>query len=105
MWHLEVEHVPVHSHTRHDRIESVSVRSLRTGRIKELDAPWFIDASELGDFLPMTGTEWIVGAESQKETGELHAPEKGSPSNQQSFTWCFIVDHVPGTDNVIGRTP
>lgn len=68
-----------------------------------LSAPYFIDATELGDLLPLTGTEFITGTESQKETGELHAPEQANPQNNQAFTLCFAMDYVPGENHVIEK--
>jgi FAD dependent oxidoreductase len=64
-----------------------------------LSAPYFIDATELGDLLPLTGTEFITGTESRNETGELHAPEKADPDNNQAFTFCFTIDYIPGEDH------
>ena len=68
-----------------------------------LTAPYFIDATELGDLLPLTGTEFVTGTESKKETGELHAPEKADPSNNQAFTVCFAMDHIAGENHVIDK--
>jgi hypothetical protein len=59
-----------------DRVRSLEAVSLRTGNKIILSAPWFADASECGDLLPLTGTEYITGTESKSETNELHAPEK-----------------------------
>jgi hypothetical protein len=45
-----------------------------------------------------------VGAESQKETGELHAkPGTAEPGNVQALTWCFAMgyDPAPGADHTI----
>ena len=68
-----------------------------------LIAPYFIDATELGDLLPLTGTEFITGSESRKETGELHAPEKANPENNQAFNFCFAIDYIPGADHTIEK--
>jgi hypothetical protein len=68
-----------------------------------LVAPYFIDATELGDLLPLSGTEFITGTESKKETGELHAPEKGNPENNQAFNYCFAIDYLPGEDHTIEK--
>ncbi|HJY23992.1 MAG TPA: FAD-dependent oxidoreductase, partial [Hanamia sp.] len=68
-----------------------------------LTAPYFIDATELGDLLPLTGTEYVTGAESRHETNELHAPEKANPTNNQAFTFCFAMDYVPGANNIIDK--
>ncbi len=93
------EHRPVSAVAEADRVQQVTVRNLRTGRDVSLEAPWFIDATELGDLLPLTGTEFVTGAEAG--TGELHASARPGPSNQQSFVSCFIIDHVPGEEHVI----
>lgn len=69
----------------------------------QLNAPYFIDATELGDLLPLTGTEYVTGTESRHETNELHAPEKGNPNNTQAFTYCFAMDYVPGANNTIKK--
>ena len=79
------------------------MRDLDGGRELVLTASYFLDATELGDLLPMTGTEYVVGAESQKETGEPHAPKEANPRNQQAFTYCFAMDYVEGEDHTIGR--
>ncbi|HEX9186462.1 MAG TPA: FAD-dependent oxidoreductase, partial [Vicinamibacteria bacterium] len=68
-----------------------------------LFAPLFVDATELGDLLLLTGTESVVGAESRAETGEESAGEVARPDAQQAFTCCFAVDHVPGADHTIPR--
>ena len=73
------------------------------GKTVVLSAPYFVDATELGDLLPLTGTEFITGTESRKETGELHAPEKANPDNNQAFTFCFAIDYVPGEYHIIEK--
>lgn len=100
---LLLEHEPAAAETSHDRITRLLVRNLRSGNTVTLEAPWFADATELGDLLPLSGTEWLTGAESRAETGEPHAPEKGSAFNQQAITWCFLVDHVAGENHVLDK--
>jgi len=68
-----------------------------------LSAPYFIDATELGDLLPITGTEFVTGTESRTETRELHAPDTAKPDNHQAFTVCFAMDYVPGEDHTIEK--
>ncbi len=81
--------------TSKDRVKAVTVRDLETGHNRVLVAPWFIDATELGDLLPLAGIEHVIGAESRRDTGELHAPETANPLDQQSFTWCFALEYRP----------
>ena len=50
--------------------------------------------------------EHVIGAESQAQTGELHAlPGAPDPLDQQAITWCFAVDWLPGENHVIERPP
>src|SRR5262249_16771468 len=86
-----------------DRVRSVSVRDLRGGRDLVLTAPYFLDATELGDLLPLTKTEFVTGAESRKESGEPHAPAEARPDNQQAFTCCFALHHLPGQDHTTDK--
>lgn len=89
--------------TTGDVVRQVTVRSTRTGETVSLSAPYFIDATELGDLLPLTKTEFVTGAESRQQTNELHALEEADPNNQQAFTVCFPIEYVPGADNTIEK--
>ncbi len=84
-----------------DRVRAVTVTG-PAGAVA-LTAPYFVDATELGDLLPLTKCEFVIGAESQAETGEAHAPAIADPLNQQALTWCFAVDHRPGEDHTIPK--
>jgi hypothetical protein len=86
-----------------DSIESVTLVSLDTGHTATIRAPYFLDATETGELLPLTGTEYVTGTESRRETGEFHAPPEARPSNVQAVTWCLAVDHVAGEDHTIER--
>ena len=86
-----------------DKVNAIRVRSAESGHELVLRAPLFVDATELGDLLPLTRTEYVVGAESRQATGEPHAPTEAQPANQQSFTCCFAADYIDGEDHVIER--
>jgi hypothetical protein len=96
-----LKHKPVMAGTDGDRVRSVTVLDLESGIERILLAKYFADATELGDLLPMTGAEFVTGAESNKETGERHAPEKAMPEAQQGFTVCFGMDYLAGEDHTI----
>ena len=83
-----------------DNVQAIEMVNLYTGDRVVLSGNSFVDATECGDLLPLTGTEYITGTESKGETRELHAPEKGDPMNNQAFTVCFAMDYQPGVDNV-----
>jgi hypothetical protein len=98
-----LRHKAMDALTNGDRVEAVRVRSLESGNDVVLRAPYFADATELGGLLPLTKTEYVTGAESQKETGEPHAPAEAAPRNMQSFTCCFAMDYLPGEDHTIEK--
>lgn len=86
-----------------NKVRSLKAQNLQSGKFVDLKAPYFVDATELGDLLPITGTEYVTGCESRTETGEMHAPEKANPACNQSFTMCFAMDYVPGENHVIDK--
>ena len=98
-----LEHEPIRADVQGDRVRAVTVRDRKTGRERALVAPYFIDATELGDLLPLAGVEFVTGAEGQDQTGEPHAPARHTPDNQQGITCCFAVDYLDGQDHTIDR--
>jgi hypothetical protein len=94
---------PVEASVRNDKIDSVSCLDKNTGDTIVLHGRYFIDASEEGDLLALSGTEYTIGAESRKQTGEPHAPEEADPRNIQALTHCFAIDHLEGEDHTIDR--
>lgn len=100
---LLLRHVPESAEVTRDHVQVVTVRDTITGSKRAVSASYFIDATELGDLLPLTRTEFITGAESKSRTGEMHAPTSAQPANSQSFTFCFAVDHVAGEDHTIDK--
>ena len=92
--------VPVCATTDGDRVTSVTVRY--AGDDVVLLAPYVLDATETGELLPLTGTEYVTGAESHRDTGEPSAPATADPTNMQALSVCFAVDHVDG-DHTIDR--
>ena len=99
-----LDHLPVRADVDGDIVRSVSVRHIHSGDQTVLRAPYFVDATELGDLLPLTGTEYVTGFESQHDTGEPHAPEEKQSQNMQAITWCFPMEYVPGQD-FVGAAP
>ena len=91
---LLLEHKPVAADVSGDEVRSVTVRSRQTGASRTIQARYFLDATEQGDLLPLTKTEYVTGFESQKQTGEPHAPSLAQPQNIQSFTVCFAMSYL-----------
>ena len=100
---LLMEHKAVTAEVKGNKVQSLEVVNVKTKTRSQLSAPYFVDATELGDLLPITGTEFVTGTESKAETNELHAPEKGNPDNNQAFTVCFAIDYRPGENHVIEK--
>lgn len=100
---LLLEHKVTAADAGDNKVKALEVINLQTRQKLVLSAPYFVDATELGDLLPLTGTEFVTGAEAKSETGELHAPDKANPENNQAFTVCFAIDYVPGENHVIEK--
>lgn len=98
-----VHTVPVAADVQGDRVRAVRVRTGGATRESVLHAPLFVDATELGDLLPLTGTEHVLGAESRRDTGEPHAADEAQPDNQQAFTVAFAMEYRAGEDHTIDR--
>lgn len=86
-----------------DRWEQGSRAALRTAvpDIFAVRPRVVIDATELGDVLPLAGIPHRVGAEGREETGEPLAAEVPDRSATQAFTFCFAVEWRPGEDHRI----
>lgn len=100
---LLLEHKAVSAEMEKTKVKSLNVKNLKNGKEITLYAEYFVDATELGDLLPITGTEYVTGAESKNETNELHASEYKDPTNEQAFTMCFALDYMPGEDWTIRK--
>jgi hypothetical protein len=88
-----------------DRVETVLAVNLDDRRWIRLRPRLVIDATELGDLLPLAGAEYVVGAETKAGTGEPHAqPLEPKPHCVQSFTYTFALERMAaGERHVIQR--
>ncbi len=99
-----LRHRPVQVDVEGDRVRAVVLQSVFTEETSLIEAPYVLDATELGDLLPMAGVEHVIGAESQSQTGEPHALSgDADPLDQQAVTWCFAMDYLPDEDHTIER--
>jgi hypothetical protein len=95
---------PIDVHCERDRVCEVTLSDDETADAISIQAPYVLDATELGDLLPLAAVEHVIGAESQAETGEPHAlPGDPDPLEQQAITACFAIDCLPGEDHTIER--
>jgi hypothetical protein len=86
-----------------DVVRALSVRGVDTGHVRTITAPYFLDATEHGDLLPLARAEYVTGFESQRETAEPHAVQSAEPASIQSFTVCFAMDYQPGEKHTIEK--
>src|SRR5690606_22621247 len=86
-----------------DRVRAVTLKHQNSGESIVVAGQYIIEATELGDLLPMTGTEYVTGFESQRDTGEPSAPSEAQPTNSQAVSICFAIDQVDG--NQVGDKP
>ena len=95
---------PVTAHTEGDRVLAVTFRHVHSGNEHTVSAAYVLDATELGDLLPLANVEFVTGAESRADTGELHAVDgPAQPGNVQSFTWCFPMAWDAAGEHVIDK--
>jgi hypothetical protein len=87
-----------------DSVVAVTMRNMESGHELTLTGPYFLDATECGDLLPLVGAEYVTGAESIAETGEPNAVDGDAmPSDMQAITYCFAMDYIEGEDLTIER--
>jgi hypothetical protein len=85
------------------RVAAVTVQDRAGGRATEIQARYFLDATENGDLLPLAGVEHVTGSEARAQTGEPSALEQARPANVQAFSVCFVLEELAGEDHVIPR--
>ena len=98
-----VRHKAVSADVEKDRVRAVVVAGAGSGVRRTLSGAYFLDATEMGDLLPLARAEYVTGFESQAQTSEPHAPAAAQPANHQAFTCCFAVDYLAGQDHTIDR--
>ena len=100
---LLLEHKAVGADVNRDKVRAIKVEHVWTKSVRMLTAPYFVDATELGDLLPLTETEFCTGSEARSETHELHASEIADPKNHQAFTVCFALEYDKTGNHIIDK--
>jgi len=98
-----LQHVPTGADANGDHVAAVTLRDLKQNKARTVNGKYFLDATETGELLPLTKTEFVTGAEARADTHELHAQRQTVPSNNQSFTFCFAMDYLEGEDHTIDK--
>ena len=102
---LHLRSKPAAAQVEGDRIISVTAVDLEHGGAVRFCPGVVLDATELGDLLPLVGAQYSSGAETVADTGEPHAqPTEPKPHCVQSFTYVLGVARRPlGEHHVIAR--
>ena len=99
-------HTPVAATVTNGSLRSVTLQhgTLQHGTEHiQVRAPFFLDATDLGELLPLCGAPFVTGAEAQSDTGEPHAPVRANPNEVQAMTYGFAVELCPGETHVITK--
>lgn len=86
-----------------DQITALKVKNLMDDNELVLNGTYFVDGTETGELLPLSGTEYVAGSEAKADTHELHAAEVANRHNNQAFTMCLAMDYVKGEDHIIDK--
>jgi len=73
------------------RIKSVLMVNLENGEFIDFQPEIVLDATELGDLLPLANLPYSSGAEAKTETGEDHAPDTAEPDTVQDIVYPFVI--------------
>ena len=111
--HIEAGRVVLHLRSKaaaaevaDDCISSVTAIHLDDGAAICFRPKIVLDATELGDLLPLVGAEYRLGAETIAETGEPHAqPSEPKPHCVQSFTYVFGLERRPPHERHVVERP
>lgn len=64
-----------------------------------------LDATEIGDILPLASIPYRLGSDSRDLTQEPHAPRIGNNQNVQDYTYPFAIEIAPDRPANINDTP
>ncbi len=98
-----LDYTPISAEVRGSRITQVSLNG-PGNRTVDLRALYYLDATDMGDLLPLVHAPYVTGAEPVEQTGEPHASRQGPlPGCVQSFTCCFLMEYRPNEDHTIQK--
>ena len=84
-------------------VQNGSVQSLTTSSGDTFTARAYLDATDLGDLLPLANLPWKIGAEAHADTNEPGAPALAHPEWIQPITVPIAIERRDGENHVIAR--
>ena len=64
------------------------------GEKVRFEGEYYLDGTDIGDLIKMSGAEYRVGAESREETGEVDAPLVADPEDMQAYIYSRALRHL-----------
>lgn len=80
-----------------------SITCCINGEMTQITAELFLDGTDTGELIAMSGAAYRVGAESRGETGESHAPEIADPEDMQPVTYTAALENRLTGDYTIAK--
>ena len=87
---------------RGKRVTGAEFTDARGGRLL-VQARITVDATDLGDALPLSGTSYRLGMDARADTGEELAPAEANDVVQDLTVVAILKDYGPGADRTIER--
>jgi hypothetical protein len=87
------------------RIQSALAYRFDSKDVVRIRPRFVLDATELGDLLPLAKVPYVAGSEPKSDTNEPHAAIAPNPECVQSFTYPFILEHSSGESHSIPKPP
>jgi hypothetical protein len=96
-------HVRLNTRVTAANVASDTVQSLTAvdanGYPATYQGQYFLDATDLGELLPLANVEYVLGAESRSQTGEPNAPDQPQPGWIQPITVVVALERRPAGEN------
>jgi pimeloyl-ACP methyl ester carboxylesterase len=86
-------------------VQNGSITSITTSAGDTYAAGVFLDATDLGDLLPLAGIPWTIGAEAQADTNEPQAPPDAHPEWIQPITVPIALENRPNGESHVLPKP
>lgn len=84
-------------------VHSLMLKDLNTSKQTQVEAKYFLDATDTSELLPLTETQYVCGAESKTVTHEPHALDVEDPKDMQPITWVAAVEYNQDGHHVIEK--
>ncbi len=73
------------------------------GEVVEFTGEYFLDGTDTGELIALSGAAYVTGAESKAQTGEEHAPVVADPQDMQPVTYTAALENRCSGDYTIEK--